>query len=73
MESKIIYPSIKAWFERNEMTFEGMARGRGVTGTGIKYFLRGQRGGTKLTIDAVLDATGMTYEEAFKKGKVNNQ
>lgn len=67
MGNGIIYPAINKWFEKNNKTFEAMARGQGVSGAGIKYFLRGQRGGTKRVIDAVLSATGMTYEEAFKQ------
>ena len=67
MSNGIIYPAISKWFKEHNMSFEAMAKGRGVTGAGIKYVLRGQRGGTKKIIDAVLDATGMTYEEAFKR------
>ncbi len=67
MGNGIIYPAIKEWFENNNKTFEAMARGQGVSGAGIKYFLRGQRCGTKRLIDVVLKVTGMTYEEAFKQ------
>lgn len=66
MDSRIIYPAIKEWFEKNGHSFESMGREAGVTGRGLMYFLRGERNGTKMMVDAVLAVTGMTYEEAFR-------
>ena len=63
---RIIYPNIRAWCLENGYSYLRIAKETGMSEPGIRLFLTGKRGGTKYTIDAILDLTGLTYQEAFR-------
>lgn len=61
-----IYPNIKAWAIRNRHPYSHIARLCGYSNTTVVWnALTGRSNPTKKVIDKILDATGMTYEEAF--------
>lgn len=63
----IIYPAIKNYMKENRLSFSGISRLCGINLWPIINGLCGKNDISKHIIDAILDVTGMTYEEAFKK------
>ena len=63
----IVYPSIKKFMKENRLSFSGISRLCGINIGPIINGLCGKNDISKRTIDAILDVTGMAYEEAFKK------
>jgi len=62
---EIIYPNLAAYMEEQGITYRSLANATGFSDAGLRFFLKGQRGGNKLMIDTILIYTGMKYEEAF--------
>lgn len=71
--SNIIYPNIVRYLQDNRVTLTALASDCNMTINGLRQFLNGESGGTKSTIDAILKATGMKYEEAFYTRPVDGQ
>lgn len=63
----VIYPSIQRYMKENNLSFNAFSHLCGINLGPVINGLCGKNGITKRFIDAVLDVTGMTYEEAFKK------
>ena len=68
----IIYPAIKNYMKENRLSFNGFSHSCGISLGSIVGGLCGKNEISKRVIDAILDVTGMTYEEAFKKEEVKN-
>lgn len=64
----IVYPAILKWFQENELNYCSFGRMCGLSNVAVNDILTGNRSPRKDSIDAILKATGMTYEEAFRKG-----
>ena len=62
-----IFPNIAKWMERNDYGYMDIARMCNFPHNTIQYALKHDANITKLLIDRILKATGMTYEEAFYK------
>jgi predicted transcriptional regulator len=62
-----IYPNIRRWIVENHITQPVFAEMVGVCPAAIHHYLSGKREPNKKTIDKILEVTGMTYEEAFKR------
>lgn len=60
-----IYPNIVKFLHENSVSLKELAERCNLSYVGLQAFLNGKRGGSKKTIDKILKATGMTYEEAF--------
>ena len=63
---KVIYPNIYKWIEDHGMTYLDFAAYCDLADNAVGHLLYGFTDPKKITIDKILDATGMTYEEAFK-------
>lgn len=63
----IAYPAIKNYMKKNKLSFNGLSNLCGINLGPIINGLCGKNDISKRTIDAILDVSGMTYEEAFKK------
>ncbi len=63
----VVFPSIRNYMEEKELTFAALSRLCGLRVGTIINGLCGITDMTKKTIDVILDATGMTYEQAFYK------
>ncbi len=64
-----VYPNIRAWAKRRQMTAKKIAEATGVSVFTINKALSGKVNMSKSTIDALLNLTGMTYEECFYQPK----
>lgn len=62
-----VYPAIGKWFSEHGASLHGFAKEYGVCLTTINNVLTGKTDPSKKTIDKILTATGMTYEEAFRQ------
>lgn len=65
-EAKTVFPAIKDWMSSNFITFSAIAKKSGYS---CSYVYNSLNGGTlnKNIIDAILQMSGMTYEEAFRE------
>lgn len=61
-----VYPGLKKWMAENKCTSKELASRCAMTASHMSNILTNKRGIKKLTIDRILDATGLSYEEAFK-------
>lgn len=61
-----IYPNIKEWMYQNEYSYYAFSKLLGCTPASVYNVLMGKSSPNKKLIDKILDATGMSYEEAFK-------
>lgn len=62
-----VYPAIATWMCENGHTGTSLAKLCNVSQSTVCYLLKGTYSPTKPVIDKILDATGLTYEVAFKK------
>ena len=65
--NKIVYPNIAKWLDDNGMNIYCFGERCGLSSTSLRNFLLLDLGCTKYTIDKILEVTGLTYEEAFRK------
>lgn len=65
--SSIVYPNIIDFINENDISLLEFPEKCGVSYNGMMSFLLGKNNGSKKTIDKILEATGMKYEEAFAK------
>lgn len=65
--TKIVYPKLYGVLPKRYGTFSAAAKRIGISRNALSCILRGQRMPTKFTIDCILAASGLTYEEAFKE------
>lgn len=63
---KIVYPNIRKWLEEKELTIKKFAQSNGLNYGTILGALQHDEMSTK-TANQILKATGLTYEEAFRK------
>lgn len=68
----IVYPAIKNYMKENKLSFNSISHLCGINIGPIINGLCGKNDISKRTIDAILDVTEMTYEEAFKKDDAKN-
>lgn len=63
---KVKYPGLRKWMLENHVCVSDLEK---MCGKGKRFhaFLVDKSNPTKKTIDAILDATGLTYEECFKE------
>ena len=64
---KCIYPNIGSWINLNCATLHKFAELIGVSHESVHNYLAVERLPNKKLIDKILEVTGMTYEEAFKR------
>lgn len=64
---RCIYPNITAWMRANRFSYTRFAEHLQLSPATLHHALTGKHLVSKFTIDAILAATGMSYEEAFKK------
>lgn len=62
---RIVYAGLKRYMEENEMAVKGLAEKTGMSNQNLGLILAGKHDPSKQSIDAILRATGLTYEEAF--------
>lgn len=65
--TKIAYPKLYEVLPEKYGTFSAAAKRIGMSRTELSSILRGWRTPTKIIIDCILAASGLTYEEAFKE------
>lgn len=66
MAKNIVYPGIAKWLAKNNMTIEALnKKARLNSFAHLWNILNGVIDPRKKTIDKILAATGLTYEEAF--------
>ena len=65
----IIYPNINKFLYENRHSYSSFAKLIGMSGNAVYRALTGATSPTKKLIDRVLEATDMTYEEAFRGEK----
>lgn len=63
----IIYPKIKEWLLHERLTMQALSEKCGLPYITLYKVLTGLSVPRKDTIDNILAATGMTYEEAFQE------
>lgn len=65
-ERNVLFPAVKEWMASEKITFAAIAKKSGYSRS---YVYNSLSGGTlnKYIIDAILQMSGMTYEEAFKE------
>lgn len=65
--TKIVYPKLYDELPKKYGNFSKAAKVIGMSRTELSQILRGWRTPTKFIIDCILQASGLTYEEAFKE------
>lgn len=65
--SSCIYPNIFSFQRKNNINIFEFSELTGFSQPSVSRYLKGKSDPPKKFIDAVLNATGMSYEEAFKK------
>lgn len=63
---KVIYPNLLKWIDNNGMTALDFSAYIDIQMSSLLHIIYGFSVPRKDTIDKILEATGMTYEEAFK-------
>lgn len=63
----VVFPGIRNYMRENQLSFAGFSKILGISIKQVICGLCGKNDITKNFIDRVLDTTGMTYEQAFKK------
>lgn len=63
----MVFPALRHWMIVKGHTYNSLAEACGVSMVTIRNNLTGQTDLKKGTIDAILEVTGLTYEEAFRK------
>lgn len=71
--SSCIYPVIAKWLFENRVSYFAFSLLCGTAQMRMYNALTGRVSPTKDTIDRILDATGLTYEEAFRKQEGETQ
>ena len=64
---KVVYPNILKWLDDHDMTFLDFAIETGLGDNAAANVIYGRHDPQKHVIDKILELTGMTYEEAFRK------
>lgn len=67
-----IYPNISRWMIKNKHTYSSFAKIACVSDLALRNALHGKSEPTKITIDAILRITGLTYEDAFSTEETEN-
>lgn len=64
LSARCVYPNILKYMRDHKMNLSSLANAAGLTPRGVSRILEGENL-TKTSIDKILKATGMTYDEAF--------
>ena len=65
---RYVYRGIELWMQRTQTSLERLAERAGISGSALQSILKGRTPSPgKDTIDRILAATGLTYEEAFRR------
>lgn len=67
--SKCIYPNLKKYLYENRFSYNRFANFAGISSQALYNCLTGYADPSKSTIDRILSATNLSYEEAFKTEK----
>lgn len=67
-----IYPAIARWMIKNKMSYMSLSESTGINSATLRVALSGKTSPTKFTVDGILKATGLTYEEAFSTEETEN-
>ena len=70
VSERCVYPNLRRWMNDNKVSVKELLRRMGKTAytstcDSMGSYLRGEHDPPKVIIDAMLKATGMTYEEMF--------
>lgn len=65
--SSCVFPEIRKWMIMNDATFTSMAKVCGISMSTMRNGLTGRTEMGKDVIDKLLETTGLSYEEAFRK------
>lgn len=71
--SDCVYPNIRRWLVENKCSYNALAIKCDLYLNSVQLALKGSDGTQKKTIDAILKATGMTYETAFSIGDTEGE
>ena len=63
--NEYLYPVLMTWIKDNGLNFTTFGEIIGVSATTVRDWFTGRHLPNKYSIDCILGATGMTYEEAF--------
>lgn len=63
----VIFPAVRMWMRTNRITYKEIADKAGYRSNAIVKSLTGFQPPNKYVIDAILQMSGMTYEEAFRE------
>lgn len=63
----VIFPAVRLWMRANRITYKAIADKAGYRSNAIVKSLTGFQPPNKYVIDAILQMSGMTYEEAFRE------
>lgn len=64
---RCVYVGIREYMIRERMTYARLAALCGLGAATVQGTLTGKNSPVKKTIDAILEATGLSYEEAFRR------
>ena len=64
----IVYPALRNWLVLNELSVHDFARKLNLSPEVLMRRLRGKEEFKQGAIEAILKETGLTYEEAFRRG-----
>lgn len=62
---KIVYSGLENWMQENAISIRKMTELSGMNYVALYYILIGKNDPNKKSIDRILKATGLTYEQAF--------
>lgn len=68
--NRVVFPGIAAWLRENNVTVSGLASMMGYAANhqaGVYEAMCGRNNPSLKTIEKILAATGMTFEEAFAR------
>lgn len=67
-----IYPNIANWMVENKQGYSAFAELVGLSDSDLRNVLQGKTAPIKITIDAILKLTGLSYEKAFSTEGTEN-
>lgn len=62
---KIVYSGLENWMQENAISIRKLTELSGMNYVALYYILIGRNDPNKKSIDRILKATGLTYEQAF--------
>lgn len=68
-KNEIKYKGIEKWLNEKELSTRRFSEISGINYVSLYYILTGRNEPKKKSIDRILEATGLTYEEAFAESE----